>query len=822
MGFAFRWLWRLTVGLLALCALGVGGIYYLATRSLPDYDADHLVSGPRAEIEIVRDERAVPHIFAKTEYDAFYGLGFVHAQDRLWQMELRRRIVQGRITELAGAYAEWAGLRETTLKIDETVRALDVWGHAQRAVDYLDPDAQRALQAYADGVNAWLEIVERDAMGGGAPELLAFGAKVEPWTPADSVAAFKLLALSLSNATFQELRRARLLIAVGPERTADLMPDAPGGAVTALPPYAALFDGAPTRLAAGEGGIDFDPDLGERMGASNAWAVNARRSAARAPLVASDPHLPLQTPSIWHLARIEFPEGGVIGGAVPGIPSILIGRNERFAWGMTTVYSDGQDLFIEKLNPDNPEQYLTPEGWRDFETRRETIPLGGGEGVEVTLRRTRHGPVLPLGWSPLAAVTPTGHVAALQATLLTDRDRSLEAAMGFMRSPSIAAALKFAPLVVAPAQNAVGADANGIALVSVGATPLRRADSQTRGRVPSPGWLAENDWTGFMAAADLPRAIAPASGVVANANNKITSAPFPRHLGHDWPAPYRIQRLERLLNNREFHTRSGFEAIQTDTVSEMARSVLPLLAAELWPGRDAESGRRRDALDLLASWNGEMSALRPEPLIFTAWARAATRRLTEDELGADANLFQGVRALFLERVFRDLDGAAGRWCDDLRTTAPEDCAEIASLALDDALDELSARYGADVASWRWGKAHRALHRHQPFGWTPLGAFFDITHETGGSEHTIFRGKYTGSGDDPYANVHAGGLRTIYDFADLDRSVFAISTGQSGHFLSRHYDDMAEPWRSGDYFPLSLAREDAEAGSVGVTVLRPAE
>ncbi|MEO0718129.1 MAG: penicillin acylase family protein [Pseudomonadota bacterium] len=822
MGLVLRWLRRifLAVGGVAIAATALS--YYLASRSLPDYAADRIVDGPTAQIEIIRDERAVPHIFAKTEYDAYFGLGYVHAQDRLWQMELRRRMAQGRITELAGAYADWGGLREFTLRIDETIRALDIWGHSQRGVQYLSQDAQRALQAYSDGVNAWLSVVDEEALGRGAPELLLAGATVDPWTPADSIASFKMLAASLSAATFQEIRRAKLLIAVGPKRVEDLLPEVPGGAVVALPPYAELFQDAEFRVAAGGATLDFDLDLADRMGASNAWAVDARRSATRAPLLATDPHLPLQAPSVWHLARIEFPNGGVIGGTVPGIPSVLIGRNESFGWGLTTVYADTQDLFIEKLNPDNPNEYLTPDGWRAFETREEWIPLGQGEAVQVTLRRSRHGPVLPLDWAPIAAVTPTGHVAAIQATLLTDEDRSLEASMRLMRSRSVDEALKLAELVVAPNQNVVGADAGKIALATVGRTPLRKPGSKTQGRIPSPGWEAENDWAGFMRAQDLPRAVAPASGGVANANNKITSAAFPRHLGFDWPEPYRVERLEKLLNNREFHTRSGFEAIQNDTVSEMARAVLPLLAGDLWPRRDAEVGQRRDVLDLLASWNGEMDALRPEPLIFTAWARAATRRLTVDELGADADQYTGVRPLFLERVFRNLDGAADRWCDDIRTPTPESCSDIASIALDDALEELRSRYGGAISSWRWGKAHLAMHRHQPLGWSPFSSLFNIIHESGGSDHTIFRGKYSGSGDTPYANVHAGGLRAIYDFADLDRSVVAMSTGQSGHFLSRHYDDLSTTWRSGDYFPLSLAREDAEAGAVGVTILRPAD
>ncbi|MEO1330275.1 MAG: penicillin acylase family protein, partial [Pseudomonadota bacterium] len=801
--------------------------------------------------------RAVPHIYAKTEYDAYFGLGFAHAQDRLWQMEFRRRLAQGRVTELAGFWGRSFGAQDMLLRVDTAARSIDLYGASERSLEIFSPDIRDALQAYSDGVNAWLEIVDREARGSGAPELLMLGATVEPWRPVDSVAAFKLLSATLSGSFFSELNRARFLIAQGPARTADLFPDAFGEAVIALPPYSerrsGIDDGpirfatvehpnlppgraeirswramaedlpAPLRAAAGDVAAQIAAlaDAQGFAGASNAWAAAAERTAARAPLLASDPHLALTAPGIWYMARLEFGDGGVIGGTIAGIPAILAGRNERIAWGPTTLYADVADIYIEEINPEDPSLYRTPDGWAAFETREAQIPLGDGSAVTVTLRRTRHGPVLPVDFEPLAQITPAGHAPAVSWTVLDDRDRSLEASMRLMRGKSVVQAATLQELVVAPPQNITIADRTQIGMFSVGAAPLRRADSLSRGRVPSQGWVAANDWVGRLSPDDLPAVLAPESGLVANANNKSVDAPFPRHVGSDWPEPYRIQRLSKLLNNREFHTLSGFQAIQNDTVSEMARAVLPLLAGPLWRDLERESGQRREALERLARWNGDMDAFLAEPLIFVAWTRAAVRRLAEDELQEMAEDFRGVRPLFLERVLRDVDGAAARWCDDVSTPETESCEAISSLALDDALAELTEAYGERIDAWRWGRAHRAVHRHQPLGFVgALSGLVNIVHETGGSDHTILRGRFRGRGEDPYANVHAGGYRAIYDFADLDRSVFSIATGQSGHFFSRHYDDFAETWRQGEYAPLSLSRRDAEAAAIGVLRLIP--
>ena len=808
----------------AMAGLGLGAlalVYYLAAGSLPDYGAAHRVQGLGAAVEIVRDAHAVPHIFASSDRDAFFGLGWVHAEDRLWQLELHRRTAQGRLAELFGPDA---------LPIDRSMRALDLAGLARAAVAAQKPDALAALEAYAEGINARIRAVNAEALGRGAPEFFLFGdGALAPWTPADSLAVMKLMALRLTTAARLEARRARLLANLTPDQVADLDPAYPDRGLIALPSFNDLYDTItfPAERADVRPPHPLSPFAQPGFGgASNAWAVSGERSATGAPLLATDPHLWLSAPGIWYLARLSGPGLDVIGGTIAGIPAVLIGRNRDFGWGLTTAQIDDQDLYIERLNPDDPSLYLGPEGWLPFEARTETIRVKGAPAETLTLRRTRHGPLMPPGADlDFSAVTPVGHVVALAWTALSGENRSLSAALGLMRARTVEEGAAALADHRAPVQNVVMADASGIGMAVAGAVPLRHPDSRSQGRVPSLGWLADNDWQGMMPPETLPRALRPRSGAVANANNRTTNAPFPEHLGHDWAPPYRIRRIAQRLGDREFHSRESFMELQNDIVSEMARAVLPLVARDLWwgeaPPEDGPLARRRaEALERLADWNGAMSEYDPEPLIFAAWMQALTARLAEDDLGLLFGDVAGQRPLLVERVFHDIDGA-GRWCDVVMTPAAETCADIARRALDDALAALAAEHGPDIAAWRWGAVHRAVHVHTPLGFNRLlGLFVNLSHETSGGDHTINVGKTRGRGAEPFANVHAAGLRAVYDFADLDRSVFVTATGQSGHPLSRHYEDIGRLWRRGDYLPMSLNRADAQAGSVGTTRLLP--
>ncbi|GHF53034.1 penicillin acylase family protein [Seohaeicola zhoushanensis] len=818
MALVFRWLIRIAAGLIGLVVLAVLGVYYFASQSLPDYDATVEVRGLSAPVEIVRDNANVPHIFGAGDADVYFGLGYAHAEDRLWQMTMLRRTAQGRLSEVFGA---------RTLNVDSLMRRLDIYRLAMRSVEALDPETRAALEAYSAGVNARLNEINENALGRGAPEMFLFNAPVAPWQPGDSVALVKLMALQLSGHLQNEVLRARVsLMLPDPKRIADILPDAPGTGIAALPEYAQLFPGLPryAENSAPPGMLWPVPPRG-LAGASNAWAAAPNRSASGGTLLASDPHMGFTAPSVWYLARLELATGGVIGGTIPGIPVVLSGRSARLGWGITSSYLDDQDLFVEKLNPNNPEQYLTPQGYKDFISRPSIIEIKDATPVTLTLRWTENGPVLPGSQFDLEAVTPPGHVMALAWTALSPNDTSLAAAMKVMRATTVQEAIAAAEGYIAPSQNLMLADATGIAMKTIGAVPRRDPRHQSQGRMPSQGWRAENRWMGRMPYASNPEFVNPRGGILGNTNNKILERPFPNHISFTWGDTQRINRWQRLMQSRQVHTRDSLIEAQLDPVSPTARTLLPLVGADLWfTGQAAPDGtperQRQIALALLADWNGEMNEHLPEPLIYAAWMRALQDRLIRDELGPLAGEFKHLEPIFIERVFKNVDGA-GVWCDVIQSAPVESCTEMARLALDDALVWIGERYGTALESLRWGDAHQATHDHPVLGDVPLlKTFVNIRQSTSGGDNTLLRGRTSGEDPDPFFNVHGAGYRGVYDFTDPDSSVFIISTGQSGHFLSRHYDDMAQLWRRGEYIPMSLDVNLARAAAVGITHLVP--
>ncbi|NOR29630.1 MAG: penicillin acylase family protein [Sulfitobacter sp.] len=821
MAVVFKWLMRLATLLIVLSVVALVGIYWLASRSLPDYDDTVAVPNLRAEVEIVRDNANVPHIFGQNDQDVFYGLGFAHAQDRLWQMITMRRTVQGRLSEVFGS---------ATIEIDRLLRRLDLYPLAVRSVETLDPKTRAALDAYAAGVNARLDQINNEALGRGAPEMLIFDVPVAPWRPADSLAMAKLMALQLSGHLDAEVKRARVSLALPDQkRLMDILPDAPGNGIAALPEYAALVPGLPQFAE----NIPLDPNLlspfkpFDLAGASNAWAAARDRSASGGTLIANDPHLGFTAPSIWYLARLELQSGGVIGGTIPGLPVVLTGRSAALGWGITSSYADDQDIYVEELNPENPEEYRTPDGFKPFVKRASIITVKDADPITLTLRWTDNGPVLPGSHYNLASITPPGHVATVNWTALSPADTSVAAAMALMEAKSVEAGLAAAADYLAPSQNLTLVDADTIAMKTIGALPARDPAHQSQGRMPTVGWNAANRWQGRLPYASNPEFVAPLGGILGNTNNKTVDRPFPNHVSFLWGDTQRIQRWRNLMQRRQVHTRDSFIEAQLDTVSFTARSLLPLIGAELWfTGEATAEGtaerQRERALILLAGWSGEMNEHLPEPLIYAAWLRALQDRLIQDELGPLAQEFDHVEPLFIERVFRNVDGAAV-WCDVLQSAPVETCPDMARLALDDALIWINETWGSQLESLRWGDAHQATHDHPTLGEVPILRYFvNIRQSTSGGDNTLLRGRTKGTSPDPFFNVHGAGYRGVYDFADPDSSVFITSTGQSGHFLSRYYDNLAQLWRRGEYIPMSLDEDLARAASVGVTKLIPAQ
>lgn len=786
-----RWLGWIGTGLATL--IGFAAILAMAfflsfNLSVPNYNNDAEVKGLTAPARIARDEYAIPHISAASYQDAVFALGYAHAQDRLWQMEVSRRAIGGRLSELFGS---------STQDIDVMMRTLGLYRAAEAALPRLSPEARTILQSYADGVNAYIS----QHKGRWPIEfVLAGNTPPEPWKPADSVAVLKGMAFQLSANMWSELARAKLLPRLGRERVQEFFP--PFEAVSLPEWYETLF--RPTQV-----GRAFEIPAHT---ASDNWVVDGRHTVTGKPLLANDPHLGFAIPAVWFLAHLSFAGDEAVGGTLPGIPGVIVGRTRHVAWGLTTVGTDVQDLYLERINPWDPNEYLTPDGWARLESRVEVIKVRFSDEVKLEVRSTRHGPVLPDA-GPFEGIAPKGYALALSWTALMPDDTTAEVTFRLNRARNVADLTELARLFVVPMQNVVYADDGGrIGLALPGRVPLRRQGNDAHGLVPSPGWQAQYDWEGFLPLSAEPQIDNPPIGYIATANNNTLPAGYPYHLSHEWESDYRYNRIMTLLGRVPRHSVASMQAIQLDTIDTYALALMRLLK-EVTP----EPGRPADALAMLEKWNGAMDADRPEPLIFTAWARALSKRLYADELGDMFERNWNYAPEFTMRVLSAQSPSVARWCDDRTTDGFESCPDQVRSALNDALAELTEAYGSDMTKWRWGDAHPAVHGSQPLGGIPLiGGFFNREVEVGGSNFTLLRQSNRLSDPRPYVSRHGAAYRAVYDLANPENSRYIISTGQSGNAFSPHYADLLPLWAAGKYITIPAR----PAVTIGIADLRP--
>jgi penicillin amidase len=777
---------RFLAGLVVLLVVLAGVGYLYLRTSLPVLEGEIRLAGARAPVEILRDRYGVPHIFAGSAEDANFALGFVHAQDRLWQMEMSRRIAAGRVSELVGAGG---------LETDRFLRTLGVRRAAEANLRTLDNETRRLLESYAAGVNAFL------ASGPVLPlEFWLTGAKPEPWTPVDSVSWIKMMAWDLGGNWRTELLRMRLAKTLPMARIHQLLPPYRGEAPPAIADLKELYtalERAAVQLA------KFAPD-NDGLGSNN-WVVSGAHTESGKPLLANDPHLGLTAPPVWYFAQLSAPGANVIGATLPGVPGVVLGRNDQIAWGFTNTGPDVQDLYIEKL--DAAGGYLAPDGPRSFEVIEETIRVKGAEPEKLRIRVTRHGPVISDVSRAALDLTPRGYVIAFAWTALLPDDRTLQASARMGRARDWETFLEAARDFQTPQQNMVYADTGGnIGFVAAGRVPVRKAANDLKGYAPAPGWDAKYDWDGYIPFEQLPRSYNPAAGTLFTANHRITPPGYPHFISSTWEPPYRADRIEALLAATPKHSVASFARMQADVVSLAMREALPRLLQARPRSEDA-----RRALEQLRKWDGAMRPGLAEPLIAAAWWRELTRALYADELGEAFTANWLARAPFVNAVLAG-DAAHQQWCDDVRTQATETCEELLAVALEAALADLARRYGKDPARWRWGEAHVARHEHRPFGRQPLLArVFDIRVPSPGDAYTVNVGRNNLNDEAaPFANRHAASLRAIYDLADLEKSLYIHSGGQSGNVLSEHYAAFAEAWAKNEYIPMKSARKALEA------------
>ena len=794
-----KWLRRSVRGLLALIAMGSLAAAVYVTRAMPIADGELQATGLQKPVRVERDPHGIPTIKAQTPHDLYFALGFVHAQDRLWQLETHRRIGSGRLAEAFG---------EAAVESDKFLRALGVRRAAAAQWERLPAESRSVVQAYTDGINAVITQHTRAR----PPEMLILGVALQPWEPVDTMAWSIMMAYDLGANWSTELLRLRLALRLPVERINELLPPYPGEKPLPTADYAALFRALKLDAATATASLDqvLDrvmvgaPPAGIEGIGSNNWVLAPSHTTTGTALLGNDPHLRLSTPALWYLARLEAPGVRVAGATIPGLPAVVLGQSEHIAWGYTNTGPDVQDLYIERVHAADPNLVQTPDGWAALKTYNEVIKVRGKPDVTLTVRESRHGPVISdagMVDDLLGNKSRNAYVFAMRWTALDPDIDTVGVALAMNRATDVPSFIEAAKGWVAPMQNMVVADRAGhIGFIAPGRVPLRKPEHDLKGLVPAPGWDARYDWAGWLGTDALPQSRDPARGWIATANHRVVEADYPHFLTSEWAPPYRQQRIEQMLQQRPKHSLDDMAAMQADLKSLMAPMLLP------WLKRATSSHPLAAAAQqALEGFDGTIAPDRAAPLILWAWSHRLTQRLFADEMGVLFERSLGSRA-FTDALLDVLAANNAWWCDDKATPAPETCAQQSDAAFTDALNELQQEHGSNVAAWQWGRAHQARSEHRPFSRVKLLArWFELRTPTGGDTFTVNTSrvlyKVDSTTGERYLNEFSASFRGLYDAADPKRSRFIHSTGQSGLPWSKWYANFVWDWAQVKHQPL---------------------
>lgn len=790
-------------GLLALLLVVLGAVGAYLMRAQPQHEGSLRLLGLKSTVKVTRDGADVVHIVGESMTDTAFALGFTHAQERGWQLEFNRRIMHGELAEILG---------EAALPVDKLIRTLGIYQAAQKQYAGYPEDVKAGLQAYSKGIQAFYASGSQTL----SPEFLLLGTKPGgrsgvAWEPADSVGWALMMALDLGGNWGQEISRLSVAKVMQTSRLWELYPGYPGEAPATKVDLAkfykdlGVYSANPSSTSNARDASSHqqaslslpylgEPGLAEGKGSNN-WVISGERTASGKPLLANDPHLGLGTPAIWFYAHLQSPEQNVIGATLPGIPLVVLGHNTHVAWGFTNTGPDVQDLYLEKINPANPSQYQTPDGWKAFEKRQELIRVKGKADVVHTVRSTRHGPVLSDAQTAHADILDTSKfVLALRWSALDKDNHSLVAGMRGSQAQTVKEFLLAFNDYHSPMQNVVVADDQGsIAYKALGKVPLRKPENDLMGMAPAPGWDEKYDWAGWLPMDQTPEDLGK-KGWIATANQRITPENYPYFLGQDWVAPHRMQRITQMIEEKPKHDVQSMKTMQNDVLSLSTQRLLPhLLAAQ------SSHALAPEAMKALHGFDSQMKADGAAPLIFAYWADELTRALVEPKMGKDLFHNQYGKRHFRSFLEALMDKPDPWWC------GPQTCMQQSSDAFTRALTRLAKDHGKDVAHWHWGKAHSAISSHRPLGKSPfLSKWFDVVVPSAGDPFTVNVGTYwLNETVEPFASRHAPSMRAIYDLSDLQSSLFIYQTGQTGVIGPDHYNNMSHEWAAGRYRPLQM-------------------
>lgn len=846
-------------GLIVIVVLGVVlgavGTYYfrsylpntVAPKSFPQVDGEIKLEGLNGPVDIYRDKMGIPHIYASTSHDLFFAQGYVHAQDRFWQMDTWRHIGSGTLSEM---------FSKGQVETDTFLRTLGWRQTAEQEYAQLDPELQGILDSYTAGVNAYLKDHDMTALSleYAVLGLLSPDYKIEPWTPVNSLTWGKAMAWDLRGNMGEEIERAVLLKTLTPEQLAELYPAYPQDhpvIVNQIGENVSKVEGSVSQVIPGLEFSTFDfQSLAEKMAlldevmgpagteiGSNSWAVSGEHTTTGMPLLANDPHLGIQMPSIWYQAHLECKPVteecpfNVAGFTFAGVPGVVIGHNDRIAWGVTNVGPDVMDLYIERVNPENPNQYEVNGKWVDFETRVETIEVVGGESVEVTVHLTRHGPVISETYGPLknentnddpefvpfqeraGVELPAQYVIAIKWTALPPSSL-FPAILGFNRAQNWEDFREAAKHFHVPAQNLLYADVDGnIGYQMPGDIPMR---ANGDGTLPVPGWTDEYEWTGYIPFEELPYTFNPPEGYIVTANNRCQPWDYPYLITRDWDYGFRAQRIVDMIEGASGKIGIAyFQSMQGDAFDANGPRYVPLLLQ-----LDELSNGEAQAQNLLRDWDYQSRADSAAAAVFNAFWRHLLQNTFNDEMPEERYYPEGGSRW--NEIMRQLDENNSWWDDKTTADVKESRNEIIRKSFEQGVAELEEMFGKDPAQWNWGEMHTSTFRNGTLGESgvpPIEALFNRgPFPTGGGESIV---NATGwSIQDGYATTSLPSMRMIVDLGNLNNSLTVHTTGQSGHAYHPHYADMAPLWANIEYYSMLWEESAVTAQAEGHLVLTP--
>ncbi|NRA86923.1 MAG: penicillin acylase family protein [Rhizobiales bacterium] len=821
--------------IILLLVLGVGGYFYFKS-GLAKYQGTVQIAGIRNKVSITRDKNALPHIKAQTIQDAYFAMGYVHAQDRLWQMQLHRHIAMGRLSELVG---------KNGLETDKFLRNLGMLQAAKNSYHLLRQETKSQLEAYSSGVNAYL--AEDNVL---PIEFAILGLdKPKNWRPIESVAWMKIMAWDLNGTWNKELDRLIMSATFSANQIADFHPAYPGDEPFITPDPQALFGiklkpVSEMQITEAETNLKLSNIITNQtidgIGSNN-WVLSGALSETSMPLLANDPHLQLTAPALWYHVHLKAQDGSInaIGATMPGVPYIILGRNDKIAWGFTNTDPDVQDLYVEKITKQG--YYKTPTGEAAFITRDEVIKVKGSDDVKITVRATRHGPIISDELLDVQKMLGKDHVLALRWTALDNDSRTLDAASMLATSTDWLSFKNAVKHFKAPQQSLVYADIKGnIGFIAPGAVPIRHPKNELYGQYPSPGWLAKYDWQGYIPFDELPQKFNPSKGYIATANHKIIDEDYKYHIASKWTLPYRYNRIVELIEEKPIHSMQSMKTIQLDQYSLFLENMRILLGKNLI-GAKVEDKSVRQAIQIIGEWDGIATAKSNEMLILTLWIKNLQTAILSSEFTDEL----ARNDQFLENILMDVNGSS-KWCGALSENngTPLTCQNLILESLDKTVQQLANKFGSDMTKWQWSDTHKAVGAHRIFDKVAgLNWLFNIVTPVGGGKTTINVATYKTKAGNVYnktsakkvkeqnqkpptdltnlfRNTHGPSLRHLFDLSNLENSLYIHSSGQSGNIFSPHYDDYAARWAAGKYLPLTMKEENYKKDAIGELLLIP--